>query len=119
MTSQNQGHGQPGDPHSGNEHPEHPEHPEPSLVAFTVENNNEGGEVDLTAKPSDDIQDVINALYAELGRTKMPGDRLTRVSDGSNVFAAASEKVGAYAGADHHEQPIRWSFVAETGGARR
>ena len=93
--------------------------PDSTLIEFLVENDNEGTEIAIEAPRGDRIQAVIDNMYAGLGRGHLPGDRLTLISDGSNVFESAGSTVAAYYAHTHHEEPIRWSFVGEQGGANQ
>ena len=84
---------------------------------FVVENDNDGTEIRLKAKFTVKIAKVIDRMYVQIGRARQDGDRLTRVSDGSNVFDSAEVTVAEYVGDDHKR--IRWAFVGEQGGAAR
>lgn len=86
---------------------------------FIIENHNAGTVIRLKARLDATIQKVIGGMYSELGRGHIDGDKLTRVSDGSNVFDSASLTVAQYLDGAHLGQRVRWAFVGATGGARK
>lgn len=83
---------------------------------FVIENDNDGTVIRLRAKLTAKISTVVTKMYTELGRDRQSGDRLTRVSDGSNVFDSMDSLVSEYIGAEHKR--VRWAFVGEQGGAQ-
>jgi len=85
-------------------------------VRFIIDNNNDGSTFVVKAKPEAKVAKVIEKMYEHLGRPQQPGDRLTRQPDGSDVFAAAGETAGDYAGRVPAKKRI-WRFVGAPGGA--
>jgi len=63
-----------------------------------------------------EVAKVVARMYIELGRGRQDGDRLTRISDGSNVFESMNSLVSDYIGDERKR--VRWAFVGEQGGAR-
>jgi hypothetical protein len=83
---------------------------------FVIENDNDGTVIRLRAKLTAKISKVVARMYIELGRGRQDGDRLTRISDGSNVFESMDTLVSDYIGDERKR--VRWAFVGEQGGAR-
>jgi len=83
---------------------------------FVIENDNDGTVIRLRASLTVEVAKVVARMYIELGRGRQDGDRLTRISDGSNVFESMNSLVSDYIGDERKR--VRWAFVGEQGGAR-
>ncbi len=96
---------------------EEPESPiEHASLTVTVHDEDAGGEpFTFHRGPGTPIATIIAELYKELKTDRKPGDRLTCLANGDNVFAHEAEHLGDYATSTCKD--LEWGWSGETGGA--
>lgn len=92
----------------------HPHRPRAHVV---VDNQDDGSTVRFWAQLSSTVGAVVARVYEEFRLQREPGDRLTRVSDGQNVFASEGLTVEQYLDGHHHGHSLHWALRTDTGGA--
>ena len=94
----------------------HPDRPRTHVI---VENHDNGETIRFWAPDKRTIGEVVAEVYAKFRLEQHPTDRLTRVSDGTNVVGQESLTVKQYLETQPHEHTIRWALRTDAGGASR
>lgn len=87
------------------------------LILVQVENNDDASVVRWYTGKKVTIGQLIDQMYAKFNLTHEAGDRLTRRSDGADVFQSRNLTVGEYLHTQHEKKRIEWAFQSDMGGA--
>jgi hypothetical protein len=87
------------------------------LILIQVENNDDASVVRWYTGKKVTIGQLIDQMYAKFNLTNETGDRLTRRSDGADVFPSRDLTVGEYLHTQHEKKRIEWAFQSDMGGA--
>ena len=92
------------------------EKPPAGSLTVTIHNEDAGGDpYEIKAGPGTPVETIIARFYREAGMERKPNDRLVCLGNGQDVFAHASEHLGAYRTTGC--QALEWGWAGETGGA--
>jgi hypothetical protein len=85
-------------------------------LTVVVHDEDAGGEpFEFHKGPGTPVSTVIAELYRDLKTDRKPGDRLTCLATGDDVFAHENEHLGQYA--ESACKDLEWGWAGQTGGA--
>ncbi len=82
---------------------------------ITIDNENDGRRITIMASAGEKIADLIDEVYARLGRGRFDGDRLRWESDHEDVASFSELTLEEYFELGNCPR-LSWTFVGATGG---
>jgi hypothetical protein len=84
-------------------------------LVVTVHDEDDGNIYRIPAEPEELVAHVVERLYTDLHRDRLPGDRLRCEGGGGDVFGYQDERVEHYARTQCDK--LVWLFTGDQGGA--